>query len=149
MRFSFLSPRDAISITSSFYAASTLSSKAFRSTCIFCNTSRHAVEFELDELILLRCFLTLSLPMGLSILRGSISSLVASAGQTSSALLGDDKEANQLFHFASFRSMNQQCTNLNWQPTIPSYIYRASLTLSSSLLPLCLPLNFGIETAKA
>jgi hypothetical protein len=141
MRFNFLSPQDAISVTSSFYAASTLSSKAFRSTCIFCSTSRHIVEFELDELLLLRCFLALALPMGLSILRGSISSLVASAGWTSSALLSDDKEANQLFYFTSFQSMNQQCTNLNWQPTIHSYIYRASLTLPSSLLPLCLFLS--------
>jgi hypothetical protein len=33
--------------------------------------------------------------------------LVGSAEPTSSGFLGEDMEANQLFHFASFRSMNQ------------------------------------------
>jgi len=71
---------------------------------IFCSTSRQAEE----AVLLVRDFFALSLPFGLSILLGSVASVLALAGSVDCYPLLADMAASHSFHFISLRNMYQQ-----------------------------------------
>jgi hypothetical protein len=104
---------------------------------MLCRTSRQAVE--LEDVLLLLIFFALSLPIGLEILGGRVSSLLASSAwppttSLCSPALGANVAVRCACHLLSLRRMNQQWVNLKTLPTRPSYICRAFFTCKPSVV---------------